>query len=290
MEVLINELSLDGQFSDENDFLEKSLYILEVLKLMKKFDFIHLKKEDFCESKISNKLTFFNLLKIRDSKYKLELDTIRVFKRFFSPLYGEPYWNETQKHNLNDIYLYNLQNINNSSLAESCERDRVVLSFKHNDFLSENLKVQRNEEDIDIYNIFEKNLFLDFLIFNSQIDLINYFNFRFKNLELIKNLNRYPLIEFIESQKIELKHSIIAIVLEFFYLKNNNLKIDENLSKNLGKGLFELRGNFEDGIFRIFYFYNNDDIVFINGFIKKSNQTPKNEIENARKIKIEYKG
>ena len=53
--------------------------------------------------------------------------------------------------------------------------------------------------------------------------------------------------------------------------------------------LYEIRVQSGSDIFRIFYFFDDGKLVVItNGFQKKSQKTPKKEIETALKIKAEY--
>lgn len=54
-------------------------------------------------------------------------------------------------------------------------------------------------------------------------------------------------------------------------------------------GLYEIRIEYNSNIFRIFSFFDNNKLVIaINGFQKKSQKTPKKEIEKALKIKKQY--
>jgi len=54
-------------------------------------------------------------------------------------------------------------------------------------------------------------------------------------------------------------------------------------------GLYEVRIQHGSDIFRIFSFFDQGQlIVLINGFQKKTEKTPKSEIEKALKIKAEY--
>ena len=65
----------------------------------------------------------------------------------------------------------------------------------------------------------------------------------------------------------------------------------EPYSKHIGNGLFELRIKFASDISRIFYFFYVDNkIIVTNGFIKKTQKTPPNEIKLAMKYKAEYEG
>ncbi len=55
------------------------------------------------------------------------------------------------------------------------------------------------------------------------------------------------------------------------------------------EGLFEIRVEYESNIYRIFCFFDEGNIVvLINSFQKKSQKTPKNELDLAIKLKREY--
>lgn len=71
------------------------------------------------------------------------------------------------------------------------------------------------------------------------------------------------------------------------------LKTQERIStkfvKHLQEGLYEIRAEYESNIYRIFFCFDEGRIVVLfNGFQKKSQKTPKSEIEKALKIKAEY--
>ena len=54
-------------------------------------------------------------------------------------------------------------------------------------------------------------------------------------------------------------------------------------------GLYELRMEYEGNIYRVFFIFDDGNIVVLfNGFQKKTQKTPPNEIEKALKIKNEY--
>ena len=55
------------------------------------------------------------------------------------------------------------------------------------------------------------------------------------------------------------------------------------------KGLYEIRVEVASNIYRIFSFFDKGNLVVLgNGFQKKSQKTPKQEIEEALKIMEEY--
>ena len=71
------------------------------------------------------------------------------------------------------------------------------------------------------------------------------------------------------------------------------LKMQERLStkfvKHIEDGIFELRAEHGGNIFRVFFIFDEGNIVLLfNGFQKKSQKTPRKEIEQAKKLKNEY--
>ncbi len=68
-------------------------------------------------------------------------------------------------------------------------------------------------------------------------------------------------------------------------------KVPETYLKHLAgtEKLFEIRVQSGNDIFRIFCFFDEGNLVVLaNGFQKKTQKTPKQEIEKALKIKNEY--
>jgi hypothetical protein len=179
MEIIINELSLIGQFEDENNFFDSFDCVLRILKIIDELKFTLSKEHNLFKSKITDELIFRDVLKLRS-------DRARRMKRFVSKLVDSPpFWNENKKHNCdNDKYIYNSKNICNTSLAESCERDKIIISFKHSNFSNKNLEVQKNSINIDIFNIMNKDDFLEYLLEHNKIKILDYCNLKFKNSNL----------------------------------------------------------------------------------------------------------
>ncbi|RDU51595.1 hypothetical protein CQA49_08195 [Helicobacter sp. MIT 00-7814] len=68
-------------------------------------------------------------------------------------------------------------------------------------------------------------------------------------------------------------------------------KLGEPYVSAFGDGLFELRAKGKEGIARGFFTFQKDKIVIIfHCFIKKSQKTPRNELQKARKILSQIKG
>jgi phage-related protein len=68
-------------------------------------------------------------------------------------------------------------------------------------------------------------------------------------------------------------------------------RVPENYLKHIEStdGLFEIRVQKGSNVFRIFCFFDHGNpVVIINSFQKKTQKTPKQEIQKALKIKEEY--
>ena len=71
-------------------------------------------------------------------------------------------------------------------------------------------------------------------------------------------------------------------------LKTQN-RLPKKFVKLIRDGVYELRTIYAGNIFRVFFIFDEGEIVVLfNGFQKKTQKTPQNEIEKALKIKEAY--
>lgn len=98
--------------------------------------------------------------------------------------------------------------------------------------------------------------------------------------------NKIPVQDFLNSLDKKMRAKAIK---EILLLKDLGILIREPYSKHIKDGVFELRIKFGSNVSRIFYFFFVwDKIVLTNGFIKKSQKTPQEEITKALKYKLDY--
>ena len=93
--------------------------------------------------------------------------------------------------------------------------------------------------------------------------------------------------EFFEKQRDKVKSKIIWT----FDLIEEVIQVPEIYLKHIEgtDGLYEIRVQFGSDIFRIFCFFDEGQLVVLaNGFQKKTQKTPRQEINKALKIKEEY--
>ena len=66
-------------------------------------------------------------------------------------------------------------------------------------------------------------------------------------------------------------------------------RLNPKFIKHIKDGLFELRIEWEGNIYRVFFVFDDGNVVVLfNGFQKKSQKTPIKEIEKGLRIKKEY--
>lgn len=72
-------------------------------------------------------------------------------------------------------------------------------------------------------------------------------------------------------------------------LREKGYNMELPFSKAMGSGLFELRIREHEGSIRIFYFFFvGEKIILTNGFLKKTQATPRRELDKARSYKKDY--
>ena len=123
-------------------------------------------------------------------------------------------------------------------------------------------------------------------IFKKYLYLIRY------NLPMKWRVNYYkdhngkkPVEEWIDTLDIKLKIKIFRL---FELLEEFNLGLKAPYVKPLEDKLYEIRVKDSKGIYRIIYFsYTNRQFIMLNGFVKKTQKTPKKEIKLAYKRMLE---
>lgn len=100
-----------------------------------------------------------------------------------------------------------------------------------------------------------------------------------------------PIWDFLEALRLKaptnkdarIQHKQASLYIEL--LQQNGTHINAEITKHLDDGIWELR----PGNNRIFYFfYQNDTYVLLHQFRKKSQKTPKCEIEKAKTERNDY--
>jgi len=185
MEILVNELSLSGQYSTVEEFFRVGL--IPFMKVLKSIDGLSnqpiqvYQRCDFNQADVTQNDKIYYILTREEFRQRLE---IQRYKRFLDRLFTGPYWDLNPKQSANNVYRYNGNNVCGSSLAEACERDNVVISFYRDDFKSHRLFIFRNECEITIDNLIDDEKFIQIAYERGIMPFSEYCSRKFKNSNL----------------------------------------------------------------------------------------------------------
>lgn len=95
-----------------------------------------------------------------------------------------------------------------------------------------------------------------------------------------------PAEDFLDELDIKMRSKLV-MTLKVLQEQGNRLR--EPYSKHLDDGIFEIRGKVGTDISRVMYFfYYGGRIILTSGFIKKTQKTPKSEIERAKQYRKDF--
>ena len=95
-----------------------------------------------------------------------------------------------------------------------------------------------------------------------------------------------PAEAFIDSLDMKMSAKVYRLL---DMIERNGPELREPYSKHLEDGIFELRAAFGSNITRVLYFFFiGKRVIVTNGFVKKTQKTPKSEIDKAKAYRKEY--
>ncbi len=95
-----------------------------------------------------------------------------------------------------------------------------------------------------------------------------------------------PVEDWMDSLDPKMRAKLIAMLL---LLEEKGNALRKPYTESLGDGIFELRAIQGNNISRaLFFFYFNQRIIVTNGFIKKQQKTPANEIQLAKERRLDF--
>lgn len=103
-------------------------------------------------------------------------------------------------------------------------------------------------------------------------------NYKFKVVFFAENSGNQPVKEWLQELELDDQRKVGKSAL---MLQERWPMVSAPLVKSLGNGFFELRINLKNKIARVIFVVQDKDIILLNGFIKKTQKTPINEIEVA---------
>lgn len=95
-----------------------------------------------------------------------------------------------------------------------------------------------------------------------------------------------PVKEFLDSLNLKMRAKMLMSIR---IVRENGYQVRMPYSEELEDGIFELRAKVGSDISRVLYFFVlGRKIVLTNGFVKKTQKTPRKEIDRAKKYRADY--
>lgn len=108
----------------------------------------------------------------------------------------------------------------------------------------------------------------------------------FKMIFYEKEDGTMPVQDFLDSLDFKMRAKMLGTI---EMLRKNGNQLREPYSKPLDDGIMELRAIVGTNISRVLYFFViGKKVILTNGFIKKTQKTPKREIDLAKKYRADY--
>jgi len=289
MNVVFNDYSLDGQFESIDTFLDYlANCVLDIFSAIKKHGVILLKSYVTFERKVTNDAQLYDLIRTKEINRFPEMSALRSL---LVEITDEPFWDESPRTEATAGYQTDVTGDFSGSepncFSEALERDRLLLSFRHNAFGSQQLTVRKNDDGFVLDNITDSAVFADFLMQRNSITLAGLLEIHGKAADIIflKNhsTQKYYVDEDIDDRlKIEDKMQIKDDFCNFVNGKNTG-----DMLRRLTKPIhhrsitfYEFRTTLRDSReFRIFYHQQGDRWICLCGLLKTTQATP-NYIKN----------
>lgn len=273
MELVLNELSMTGQFQSYDEFEDYFVNSFnEVLEIIEQKNIVLYKLSSLHSRPLVGKLTLIQIL--QESRNKAAM---AILKKRILQLMANPYLDDEQT--LTDAvssYEYPGKCDEPNAFTEAIERESPLLSFRHKEYGKELFVCRKNGLEVLLINIRDKKDLLERYLKECPKD------FRYVT-------EHYPFSTQIVFAEVHGRCYAEQAILENKLMDLDIQKIFENIPNLLddlrngrktrfwdffeNEEFFEYRVTVKAGEFRLL-FYQNEKIYFLNGFLKKTGKTP----------------
>lgn len=281
MEFILNELSLRGQFESEDDFCKYlQEEFVDILEMMDENHFLLYKKQEMYERLVTADKTLYDILSF------CNIPAVTLVKAYIVQLsFQEPYWDDEPCTKEDIVYDYPDKQEEPNCFTEAIEREIPMVSFEGSS--GKEFLCHKNKYEVHIQNIVNKADFFNVCLACQELE-IDYVleNYPYeRNVTLAKVKGKCYAKEALMENGLTVRD--LQMIVQSIPMLIQGLKQGEKNDywDSFREGVFEYRVSVSAGrIFRLFFVQKNG-LVFLNGFIKKSQKTPQQEIEKAIRIK-----
>lgn len=175
---------MTGQYATQEECIRKGIFpMIEILREIEHSSSTLYKTYSLYTCKATNKGDTLHDILI-NSRTRSR-DEVRRFKLLLSKIFAEPYWEDAPKHSRTDLYMMGSTPVSGTSLAEACERDKLILSFVHEEFCSGNIEVLKNKvTSIFLVSFSQREEYIEMLRVRGIISFQTYVNFVYQDSKL----------------------------------------------------------------------------------------------------------
>lgn len=177
----MNELSLEGQFENKEDFLEAAVPVMKCLKFIYRRNGQVTKRSTFFSRKITKSETWNDLRGMKGDAAR------RMKSLLLATTDSPPFWDCEQKRvsDAESLYMYGNINVTDSSLAEAAEDKKMLLSFPNEKYSDSMLLVVKNESmEFSVPSATSLKFLTEKLWENKELKINDYISGRYEGSRL----------------------------------------------------------------------------------------------------------
>ena len=285
MELILNDFSIDGQFATIDEFETYFIHQLNpVMKVIIEQNIPFYKRMDTFSRLLTDKISIANYIQTANNPV-----STMIKKNLINTTYSEPYWDEKGQMRSDDKadYDYSGEYEEPNCFTEVIERNESLFSFPCDKFIEKEIVCFRNNEERRVKNICSvKDLLCSYLESDKANLKYVFEKYPFeKNIKFASVNGKCYAEEALFSQEL-LMDDIVKIFINIPQLIDDKATGNKtHWWDNIERDIFEYRVSISSNReFRILFLWE-EEIVFMNGFIKKSVKTPESEKKKARMIR-----
>lgn len=207
MDLILNELSLHGQFLSLDDFCASAKSLATILQEIRSCntnlqneigdDLKLYKPTTFNQLQVTPQMKFYELLTSPNARL---LPEIQRLKSLLTTLQTEPYWDTHSLQNSTFQYLVGSDDFRGTGIAEAYARSGVLISFIPSNYSYSPVVVECNEVEKRIVNIFAEKDLIDHLYKIQILNIGTYIRLMFNEKLNFNNIDYKYGFNLISSQ------------------------------------------------------------------------------------------
>lgn len=204
-EIYVNELSLNGQFRDMEEFLKKNKSFIALLVWLKNNGWDIYKKSDLYERNITESERMYKLRGMKHTSNPSDRDLILRYKKLLLDLQDSPPFWDIEMKLPEATYTMQGEDISCSSIAKSCESSGLALSFWYEQFENKELQIVKDDvEALCVFSVYSLPYLNEVIYRKNVITAREYIELKYRNtrLDFSKLEDGYDFIGF-EKKEIE---------------------------------------------------------------------------------------